>query len=231
MKERYANAWVDASAFELQIARCSLSTCRGMCCYDGVYVDDETAVVLKDLARTRASDFSEMGLPLPKDVIVHEEWHDGTVSGEKTATKPFPFRSLVGEFPSHFNETACVFHLDDGRCGLQVLAENDGKHPWFYKPLTCWLHPIDISPAEITIHNELNDPLRFPDYDGYVSRTICGRECRNGSPARDVLREELDFLGQILDRDLFTASQANMSETDTPQEQHQQTTGGPTPKG
>jgi hypothetical protein len=77
----------------------------------------------------------------------------------------------------------------------------DGKHPWFYKPLTCWLHPINVSPERITLYDEKTDPYRFPDYDGYLSRTFCGRTMSLGRPAYEVLRPELEFLGRILGRD------------------------------
>jgi hypothetical protein len=122
--------------------------------------------------------------------------------GNNTALKPFPFRSLVLEYPGHFEETACVFLLDDGRCGLQVLAGIDGKHPWYYKP--CWLLPIKIFDNEIHLYDYSTDPFRFPDYDGFISRTRCGRTTDCGQPAAEVLQPELRFPGQLLNRDLVS---------------------------
>ena len=92
-----------------------------------------------------------MGLELPEAVVAPTEWH-GTV-GNITALKTFAFRSLDENYPAHFDETACVFLLDDARCGLQVLAGRDGKHPWYYKPLSCWLLPIKISDSEIHLYD------------------------------------------------------------------------------
>jgi len=143
-----------------------------------------------------------MGLNLPDAVIVRSEWNG--IIGKKTATRPFPYRTLVDDYPEHFNETACAFLLEDGRCGLQVLSVQDGKHPWYYKPLTCWLQPIKISNAEIRLYDEKSDPFKFPDYGGFVIRTFCGRTSPDGLPAVEVLKEELEFLGKLLNRDLLT---------------------------
>jgi hypothetical protein len=143
-----------------------------------------------------------MGLGLPDEVIVRSEWHG--VVGKKTATRTSPFRAKVDGYPSHFNETACVFLFEDGRCGLQQLSIQDGKHPWYYKPFTCWLQPIKISDSTIRLYDEATDPFKFADYDGFVTQTFCGRTTAGGRPAAEVLREELEFLGELLDRDLLT---------------------------
>ena len=207
LRERLQTVSIDAREFQQRLSRCSLENCRGMCCYDGVPVDDDTAHLLRKLSIERADDFREMGLALPREVIVDNQWR-GVVS-KKTAVQPFPFRSLVKDFPDHFEETACVFHLDDGRCGLQLLSERDGKHPWFYKPFACWLHPIKITGTSIHLYDETTDPNRYPDYDGYVSRTFCGRRSKDGCPAADLLRDELQYLEHILDRDLLTSLKDN----------------------
>jgi hypothetical protein len=201
LRDTCAGAELDVPAFHRPLARCDLAHCRGMCCYDGVYVHNATAEVLQHLAATRAAEFREAGTALPATVIVDGLWRDGS-SGPKTATKPNDFRSVVEGFPGHFDDTACVFHADDGRCTLQTLGGKDGKHPWFYKPLVCWLFPISVSPERITLFDEASDPYRYPDYDGFLSRTFCGRTARAGRPAYEILRAELELLGRILGRDL-----------------------------
>lgn len=203
LRRTFGEAKLDVPAFRRSIVRCDLAVCRGMCCYDGVYVDKCTASVLKRLAAQRAAEFNEQGVTLPASVTVKGSWRRQN-AGLKTATRQADFRSRVEGFPQHFNDTACIFLCGDGRCSLQNLGVRDGKHPWFYKPVTCWLHPIDISPERITLYSEETDPLRYPDYDGYVSRTLCGRTTANGQPAYQVLRPELEFLGRILGRDLLT---------------------------
>jgi hypothetical protein len=214
LRQRCRNARVDAREFKRELSRCSLATCRGTCCYDGVPVDDDTAAVLERLATERAADFAELGLQLPDAVVVETEWRGTT--GKKTAVKPFPFRSLVADFPRHFNDTACVFLLDDGRCSLQLIATHDGKHPWYYKPFPCWLHPIKISASGIHLYDETTDPNRFPGYDGFASRTHCGRISKGGVPAAELLAEEIEFLGKILDRDLVSETRPEITEADDP---------------
>jgi hypothetical protein len=211
LRERLRNARINADEFQRKLTRCSLTTCRGNCCYDGASVDDQTAAVVEQLASERATDFESMGLSLPEKVVVSSEWHG--VVGKKTATRPFPYRSLVDGYPEHFNETACVFLLDDGRCGLQILATQDHKHPWYYKPFTCWLQPIKISDSGIRLYDEDTDPFKFPDYDGFVIRTFCGRTELCGVPAAEALKEELEFLGKLLNRDLLKETRSNTAET------------------
>lgn len=117
-------------------------------------------------------------------------------------------KEKVADYPEHFPNTNCVFLLDDARCALQSLAVEEGKHPWHYKPLTCWLHPLSISSGPkhkpmLTLYSEENDPQRYPDYDGFVCRTQCGRTCSGGEPAWQVLRWEIETLGEIGGRDLI----------------------------
>jgi len=90
-----------------------------------------------------------MGLELPDIVVAPTEWHGA--AGNITALKPLAFRSLDENYPAHFDETACVFLLDDARCGLQVLASRDGKHPWYYKPL---IPVLTISDRRLPNHGE-----------------------------------------------------------------------------
>jgi hypothetical protein len=143
-----------------------------------------------------------MGIDLPAAVVEKSEWNG--VAGVKTAVRPFPFRSYVKNYPDHFNETACVFLLDDGRCGLQVLSIQEGKHPWFYKPFTCWLQPIKLTDGEVRLYDEDSDPNKLPGYDGFVTRTCCGQTETDGLPAAEILREELEFLGKLIGRDLLS---------------------------
>ena len=201
LRQRYGNTKLNPAEFERKLSRCSL-TCKGMCCYGGVSVDRDTAEVLQQLATERKSDFEQMGLTLPDQVVAPTEWHG--VVGNITALKPRPFRSMVEGYPQHFDETACVFLMDDARCGLQVLAGIDGKHPWYYKPFSCWLLPIKLWEGAIRLFDRTSDPFLYRDYDGFISRTFCGRTDECGSPAAEVFKPELEFLGQILNRDLPT---------------------------
>ena len=90
----------------------------------------------------------------------------------------------------------------------------EGKHPWYYKPFTCWLHPIKLSESGIRLYDETSDPNKLPNYDGFVVRTFCGRTEAGGRPAVEVLKEELEFLGKLIGRDLIAEVQPKRPPSD-----------------
>lgn len=205
LRSRAAGGRVDAASFRRPVARCEISTCRGMCCYDGVYVSPESAAVLERVAREHAAVFAGLRLALPDRVIVEGDW-PWKKGGLKTAVTHRPFSKTVEGFPPHFTDTACVFLAGDGHCALQLLSVQVGRHPWHYKPVKCWLHPITVegeARAVILLHSDRTDPYRVPGYDGFVSRIFCGRTCPGGAPASVVLADELAFLSGIVGRDLL----------------------------
>jgi hypothetical protein len=207
LRHSHADAPVAAATFDRPLARCDLGHCRGMCCYDGIFLEPEVAAMLPRLARDEAAFFAGLGLRLPDQVVVDGEWR-GQVRGPKTAVAPRPLSQTVPGFPRHFHDTACVFATADGRCGLQLLSVARGRHPWFYKPFGCWLHPITLwyeGRACIGVEDERTDSCRLPGYDGFLTATFCGQTAPSGRPAREVLREELAFLGAILQRELTAA--------------------------
>ena len=219
LRSRMAGGGVDAESFRRPVARCEISTCRGMCCYDGVYVSRESAVVIQRVAKEYAEFFAGQGLQLPERVIVEGDW-PWKRGGLKTACTPRAFSRAVEGFPSHFKDSACVFLTGDGRCSLQLLSVYLGRHPWYYKPVKCWMHPVTLEGekhAALLLHTERTDPYRFPGYDGFVSRIFCGRTCRGGSPASAVLADELTILSRIVGRDLLaeaTGAPASLTRPD-----------------
>src|SRR5215467_7992547 len=92
VRAQYGHARLNAQEFQRKINRCSLTNCKGTCCYGGVRVDDATARDLQQLSTDRAAAFREIGLNLPSRVVVRTEWRG--VVGNITVLKPFPFRSL-----------------------------------------------------------------------------------------------------------------------------------------
>jgi hypothetical protein len=99
-----------------------------------------------------------------------------------------------------------VFLTAEGLCSLQLLSKHLGRHPWYYKPVKCWLHPITVEgevDGILTLHSTNTDPYRFPGYDGFVSVIFCGRACPEAAPASVVLADELTFLSQIVGRDFL----------------------------
>ena len=199
LRAALADAPLDRASFQRPLSRCALTRCHGTCCSEGVYLNAEVAATLRNLLRREGERFRSLGMERPEEAVV-EEVEDG-VRSVRTALRPKPFRARVPDYPAHFPETACAFLLDDARCALQVVAEAKGLHPWHYKPLACWLHPVSLSPEGIRLHDTASDP--YPG--GWTSRTHCGRTEPCGRPALEVLGAELEFLGSVLGRDLLAA--------------------------
>lgn len=187
-----AGAELDAASFARPLRRCALARCGGTCCAEGVTLNPEEALVVRQLTRKHGERLRAFVPDLPEPAVVDEE------GVTRTARKPRPFRALVPDYPEHFPETACAFLGPDARCALQRLAEAEGEHPWTYKPLACWLHPIAVSPERVW----LPDPASDPNPGGFASQTHCGRVAADGPPAHEVLAAELEWLGGLLERDL-----------------------------
>lgn len=200
---------LDIPALCRPLKACDLSVCRGTCCHDGVYLTGEEANVIRELVDTDREDLEAVGADIPEKPVVYGKFRD-IASGPKTATRPAPMKKWVEDYPEHFEETNCVFLLEDARCSLQVLATESGLDPWYLKPFTCWIHPLSFvtnryGESVLTLHSPESDPHSFEDYDGFSSKTHCGRCCDSpeGKPAYEVLEAELARLGEIGDRDLL----------------------------
>ncbi|AFZ60553.1 hypothetical protein H6G54_11510 [Anabaena cylindrica FACHB-243] len=213
-KDELSQSTLDIDSFQQHRQHCSLSSCHGMCCYNGVNVNQETAEVIQRVVEEEADFFKAIGLDLPAEVIIddkeyekftveNKEW-EGICSIKKTAVKEKPFSNLVKDYPQHFKNTVCVFTVDDGRCGLQLLAEAKGLHRWYYKPFTCWIFPILIAPGEnqpeILLPSSETEPWHLPDFDGYFTKAFCGKPADCGQLGYILLQEELKFLGEIVGR-------------------------------
>ncbi len=189
---------VDARSFQRRVARCRLTDCRGMCCYDGAVVSWQTRRVLERLVIKAAEAFRALGLRLPAQSFVRLGWWPLQV--HKTATRLHRFSAVIADYPAHFGDSACVFMLDDGRCGLQVLSVDRGLHPWHYKPTVCWMQPIKLATEpgfSVFLPRQDTDPSRHRGYPGYVEATACGCSRPGGEPASRVLDRELRFLGAV----------------------------------
>ncbi len=201
-------AELDRKSLRRRISPCEIGHCLGSCCHDGVYLNGDEAALIQDLARTRKAQFESYGLQLPDHPVVASPNFAGRLPGPKTATRNFPMGERVSDYPAHFADTNCVFQGEDGRCGLQRLALDEGLHPWYYKPFTCWMHPLAIlqPPSQrpiLTLHSPETDPQARPGYPGFTTQAHCGRTDSCGEPAFQVLRQELLLLGQIGHRDFI----------------------------
>lgn len=189
-------AELDHSAFARPLRRCELARCRATCCHDGVVVGGEEIEEIAAVVEARAEWFEKSG------------WGtDGRLFEEgagrwKTATRPAREGELADDFPAHFARTRCVF-LDAGHCCvLQRLSVEEGKHPWHWKPVSCWMHPLILRPARRGGEGPVLTVLSpDEDFERFASCTHCGRPDAGGEPARDVLVEELRMLQAIAGRD------------------------------
>lgn len=172
-------AAIDHAAFEAPLAVCQLNKCRATCCHDGVILSDEEARFLE-------GEGGVMKLP------------DGRF---KTRTMDADSSQLAENFPAHFPKTRCVFLDDEHRCTLQLRAVEEGKHPWYYKPTSCWLHPLLLQKREG--RPVLTIVAREDDKAGFASFTPCGQAVAHASPAREVLGMELKMLREISGRDFY----------------------------
>jgi hypothetical protein len=188
---------IDQSLDELRLRSCELASCLGMCCYDGIYLRAQEANLIPQVASRESAFFAEMGIDLPVDVVVEGRWMEDPPRA-KTAVRFRPFSRLVEGYPTHFEDTACVFLADDGRCGLQMLSLARGLHPWHYKPLGCWLHPLDVNSTAtdviVSVSRRADDPEKTESYPGYTTFTECGSERSSALPARLTLAVEISTL-------------------------------------
>lgn len=201
LRESVQRAALDKASFRRPIRRCPKGACRGMCCYDGVYLPQEQEFVLTALARREHKFFESLGVDVTGEVFVDGCWRGCT--GRKSVCRQRNFSKEVPGYPAHFSDTACIFLTEQGCCSFQILAEAQGLHPWYYKPIACWLFPVHLEGGKVWLPDSKTDTFSLPDYPGYVSQIFCGRECSEGEPAYKVLRPELEFLGKISERDLI----------------------------
>jgi len=198
---------LDRRSFERPLIRCDLSACRGMCCYSGVSMHRTSARVLRKLVRHETDGFRALGVALSPDRVTRTMGPVWPFTVTVTRTRSHPFSRLVDGYPAHFQDSACVFLMGDGRCSLQVFSALKGLHPWHYKPLVCVMQPIKLGtvPAvSLFLPNKGTDPSRTRRYPGYAVYTFCGQICFEGAPAYQVLQPELAFLGTIAGMDLLS---------------------------
>lgn len=193
-------AKLDHEVFQLPLKVCDLTRCRATCCHDGVYLSEEEDQTIGRL-------IEEKSTTLQSDGWSSTSWKEVRDGRTKTRTLPATDAELANNFPSHFPRTRCVFLDAEHRCVIQRLAMNEGRHPWWWKPISCWLHPLllrrqpDGRPF-LTLAQPARDPAVRPGYPGFGSFTPCGVSPASGPPAWQTLRGELELLGQLGGRDL-----------------------------
>lgn len=194
-------AALDHEAFTMRLKPCELPKCRATCCHDGAYLTAEEMKGIGEAVEGQRKRLAAYGW---------DEERYLTMDGSKgrTVTRAVDHELLAEDFPTHFPRTRCVFLDRQHRCVLQRLAMDDARHPWWWKPVSCWMHPLMLRPPTgserplLTLARPGKDPAAHKGYPGFGSCTPCGVETGDGVPAWQVLRRELELLGNISGRDL-----------------------------
>lgn len=196
---------IDTESFlQKRFSACSLSfqDCLGRCCSLKVAVTAEEIDVLKQLCREKENFLKDNQIDPPSQVFAY----DARTGRKCLAKRKRGFRelhqlvlSLLPKIHRIFSKKkildkllrVCVFLRPDGLCVLELIAREEGKHRWYYKPINCWKYPLSIRKGRLTFP-VLNENPHFP----------CHAH-RDKSCALDGLEEELAFLGNIVGRDLI----------------------------
>lgn len=140
--------------------------CKGMCCYDGVYLSEKDIQNIDECINKYSNEF------IDKEYIEISDWKD--YKGLKK-TKAIQLKKYRNDYPKHFTQTRCFFQNEDtGKCKLQEIALEHGEDKWKYKPLSCCSFPLRKRNNKIELlEQKENDPNIYEDYDGYESCLPC----------------------------------------------------------
>ncbi len=200
----YQEAPLDAASFHRNYKACS--DCGATCCSGGsAFYMKEEADTVRALVKEHREFFLKNDIPVDGPCLDEETNPETGVVEISTNVRPMDY--APGKLPEHFDETACVFRRrSDGFCTLQVLSIEQGKPSWWFKPLACWLFPLEIEQngkPHIHVAHASTDEYVDEEYPGFVAFTSCGAECKDGKPAYQVLQHEIAALAKMLDRDLM----------------------------
>jgi len=205
--DMYRSAPLDAASFHRSYKVCAMEDCLGLCCNggSGFYMKEESDTIRSLVENNRA--FFARHVPDMPEQIFDEELDEETGEIElSTNTRAYSYPE--GFLPDHFPATSCIFKRNDGACTLQVLGIEEGKSGWTYKPLACWLFPIELEHGGkpfIHVAHASTDEYVDAEYPGFVGFTKCGAECKSGGkPAHEILKGEIAELSRLLERDLMS---------------------------
>ena len=172
-----------------KLRHCDLAVCEGICCSDGAFLlPEEEALIHETVAK-----FPEHFPLLPKKYIGDAVW--GEHHGRKTSTRVYRYKSK----PGHFADMRCSFTEKDGKCSLQTLAVAQGRHKWHYKPMGCWLFPLESNEKGLVAppRTRREDPNNLGRaYPGFVTMTPCGSHSVKGKVWWIALKEEVSYYRQ-----------------------------------
>ncbi len=187
---------------DLRLRACRLEECRGVCCKRGARTTAGEAARITDLMQRHPELFS--ALPrverylVPRDALGQPgAYSTEVVSDSSLGRLGLQSANVAGREPTaeDMEGSHCVFRYDDGRCSLQVAAEALGEHKWQYKPLGCWLFPLTVRVVEKRADETLVCLEHAAIAKAKPDRSMhpCGMLRADGEPAKQVLREEIEY--------------------------------------
>ncbi len=188
----------DPSLSRFKLKGCKLQDCQGNCCHDGAVLrKDEVETLLKVIEEN--SEFFKL-YNIDKEDMPFVRGADGEW---QTQTVESDHYEACSEFSQSFQQTRCRFLTNDSKCMFQILADKNGRHSWYWKPLACWLHPLVLNPVGGDVNVTLgSDPHVGHDDEvvAFVSETSCGNQCSKGMRAKELLAKELLYLNELTGR-------------------------------
>ena len=201
---------IDSKAFnETKMGSCAelFHQCFGMCCSLHVGITSQEKKIYEDLVKNKKHLFDSINIKLPEKIIAtdterniffiykkHRGFKQLLNIILKMLSSSDKFSILNINLFRDFSHT-CVFAMPDGACSLQKIAELEGKHPWFYKPINCWKYPLKINSNGVLSMCDTNANKFFP----------CNMECNKNYSSCEVLKDEINFLGKIIKIDILKA--------------------------
>ncbi len=172
--------------FPLLLKRCDVSQCEARCCAKGAYLlKGEADAILKLVEQT-----PELREVLPPNVIEPTSLTRSSIEiTEKTSTYRWTYRDGTVS-------TRCVFADVRGLCELEKLARKQGAHPWTHKPSTCWMFPLGVQSAKLTVPIVIDKSIKI----GLVplaEHVPCGQHHHDGQPVDVTLADELAHLNSL----------------------------------
>lgn len=207
LRDSYLTAPIDVASFHRNYKVCAMSDCEGICCNggSGFYMSEEPETIRR-LVEQKPEFFKAQGLDLSAKLF--DEEVDEETGEVELSTNTRKATYSAGKLPPHFPSTSCIFKREDNACMLQVLSVEEGHPSWWYKPIACWLYPIELEHGGrpfISVAHATTDEYVDDEYAGFVGFTPCGSECKaGGKPAYQVLSHEIAKLSQLIGRDLMS---------------------------
>lgn len=161
------------------VRRCRLEECNGACCVFGVWVDPRE---MEDILSNAKLIMKYM----PENAQNPGEWFVPVEDIDRHSPSGKVIHTAVEPAPTHYDETACIFWREGGKCNLQVAAMENNLHPWRFKPFYCILHPIDLDDQGRFTMDELKALVEEPG--------SCLRPAEYPIPFIETFEPELEYL-------------------------------------